>query len=101
MATWWTATYCFSILWWIELVLRDCALLENVADTRRFSILWWIELVLRDGDLLSDRPHVEQFQYPLVDRVGFEGQRRCSPAGCNYKFQYPLVDRVGFEGPRV
>ena len=63
-----------------------------------FSILWWIELVLRvawpGGITYLHTP----FQYPLVDRVGFEGtDLRLAQAG-NREFQYPLVDRVGFEG---
>ena len=38
------------------------------------------------------------FQYPLVDRVGFEGRNLHAASAAVAKFQYPLVDRVGFEG---
>ena len=38
------------------------------------------------------------FQYPLVDRVGFEGLRALLRSRTPARFQYPLVDRVGFEG---
>ena len=38
------------------------------------------------------------FQYPLVDRVGFEGVYQQAIYGICARFQYPLVDRVGFEG---
>ena len=38
-----------------------------------FSILWWIELVLRGETLEMEDVAGGLFQYPLVDRVGFEG----------------------------
>ena len=38
------------------------------------------------------------FQYPLVDRVGFEGTDAGPDTRRAGLFQYPLVDRVGFEG---
>ena len=38
------------------------------------------------------------FQYPLVDRVGFEGDLDSTNYVSSGPFQYPLVDRVGFEG---
>ena len=38
----------FSILWWIELVLRDDEVRAIHAAYKSFSILWWIELVLRE-----------------------------------------------------
>ena len=38
------------------------------------------------------------FQYPLVDRVGFEGTASVFSTATAIQFQYPLVDRVGFEG---
>ena len=40
-----------------------------------FSILWWIELVLRDAVSSGAVTVALTFQYPLVDRVGFEGDQ--------------------------
>ena len=37
----------FSILWWIELVLRGRWRSSSTRRRASFSILWWIELVLR------------------------------------------------------
>ena len=48
------------------------AIQAGVAGHNRFSILWWIELVLRVV-LPCPSGAVIEFQYPLVDRVGFEG----------------------------
>ena len=64
-----------------------------------FSILWWIELVLRGHLLRRPQRRHRKFQYPLVDRVGFEGALMLILLLTPRQFQYPLVDRVGFEGP--
>ena len=114
----------FSILWWIELVLRDQGAQRCLCAAQRFSILWWIELVLRD-EIRGKALLAFEFQYPLVDRVGFEGAGAAGSASIAQAgfsilwwielvlrvahrtpltslscwFQYPLVDRVGFEGP--
>ena len=68
------------------------------AHAQRFSILWWIELVLRGAASALRRLAPAQFQYPLVDRVGFEGPGKPPTTLIIPLFQYPLVDRVGFEG---
>ena len=41
-----------------------------------FSILWWIELVLRGQAAARPARFQRVFQYPLVDRVGFEGRKK-------------------------
>ena len=66
-----------------------------------FSILWWIELVLRATVQAHSPSSACTFQYPLVDRVGFEGSQAIRVVPEPLKFQYPLVDRVGFEGHTV
>ena len=55
----------------------------GVGDGRElgFSILWWIELVLRDPTTSTRSVTVGAFQYPLVDRVGFEGRNSQSSSG--------------------
>ena len=63
-----------------------------------FSILWWIELVLRAPTEQVEDDTRRAFQYPLVDRVGFEGLHEINESAGQVEFQYPLVDRVGFEG---
>ena len=88
----------FSILWWIELVLRALTHDTGRMLTFCFSILWWIELVLRAIAIDADGSATIKFQYPLVDRVGFEGLASIDGGLVVLRFQYPLVDRVGFEG---
>ena len=56
---------------------NDTTALSRVID--RFSILWWIELVLRVAVAVGGCG-VQVFQYPLVDRVGFEGAGQLTAA---------------------
>ena len=76
-------TRSFSILWWIELVLRGHQRHKHPHATPAcFSILWWIELVLRDTPSPPNSLSVRAFQYPLVDRVGFEGAPSSGASAC-------------------
>ena len=58
------------------MVLRVLITQAYTDNNGRFSILWWIELVLRVVTVIRAIQEVVPFQYPLVDRVGFEGQVR-------------------------
>jgi len=54
---------------------------------------WFLGAQARAG-----RQQHQQFQYPLMDRLGFWGPV-ASMTGVNIiKFQYPLMDRLGFWG---
>ena len=39
-----------------------------------------------------------EFQYPLMDRLGFWGHQPVRVRGVAPQFQYPLMDRLGFWG---
>ena len=115
----------FSILWWIELVLRGHSRIVSQFITGAFqyplvdrvgfegyqidfhfpipfgfSILWWIELVLRGHKTPGYTVTVAAFQYPLVDRVGFEGLSTVPPwAGLRRRFSILWWIELVLRGP--